>query len=236
MFLNAFHTQENNLVQISAEQGSRFAKEVSDDFNPLHNPENKRFIVPGDLLFALTLSRLGLAKKMTFNYTGMVARDSKLAFPESMSQEFAISDGADKDFLNVQTKGEATQNNALIETFIRAYVAFSGHSFPHILVPLMRDNNVMINPARPMVMYESMAFEFDTLEIDNASLELVNSELNVNGKRGQVKLEFAIFDGAKNKVGHGYKTMVLSGLREYDETAVSGLIDIYEDSKKAYAA
>jgi len=236
MFLDAFHSNQDNLIQISAEQGSRFAKEISDDFNPLHNPENKRFLVPGDLLFALTLNKLGLAQKMTFNYTGMVGKDAKLKFPEQMTEQMTIQDEAEKKYLEIETSGEVSNSDSLIEAFTRAYVAFSGQSFPHILVPLMKDNNVMINPARPMVMYESMAFEFNTLDIEQASLELVNSRLNVNGKRGQVKLEFAIFDQDKNRVGHGFKTMVLSGLREYDQTEIDALIDIYEQSKLAYAA
>ena len=100
----------------------------------------------------------------------------------------------------------------------------------------MQENNVMINPARPMVMYESMAFEFTNTDIQSATLELVNSELNVTGKRGQVTLSFNIFDEQQQKVGSGYKTMVLSGLREYDQTAIDELIAIYEQSKLAYAA
>ncbi len=235
MFLDAFHSIQDNLIQITPEQGSRFAKEISDDFNPLHNPDNKRFLVPGDLLFALTLSQLGLAKSMTFNYTGMVGKDAELVFPQTIGKQMAITDQAGKHYLDIESDGEVTRDASLIETFTRAYVAFSGRSFPHILVPLMKDNNVMINPARPMVMYESMAFEFSDLDIQSAELELVNSELDVTGKRGRVNLAFAINADGKT-VGQGHKTMVLSGLRDYDQQAVDGLIEIYENSKQDYAA
>ena len=44
MYLDAFHVIQNNLIKITPEQGSRFAKEISDDFNPLHNPDSKRFL------------------------------------------------------------------------------------------------------------------------------------------------------------------------------------------------
>lgn len=235
MYLDPFHQAKDNLITITPEQGSAFAKEVSDDFNPLHNPDAKRFCVPGDLLFALVLARFGLSKKMAFNYTGMVGKGVELIFPETADSSFTIVDSKDKAYLDITRDGDSTNNQDFIEGFSRAYVAFSGHSFPHILVPLMKDNNVMINPDRPMVMYESMAFEFDKLEAQNPSLELVNSTLNVDGKRGSVRMEFDVIDNG-SKVGSGFKTMVLSGLREYDQAKVDGLIELYESSKVAYSA
>ena len=233
MYLNAFHTTQNNVIQITAEQGSRFAKEVSDDFNPLHNPDSKRFCVPGDLLFALTLAYLGLSKNMVFNYTGMVGKGVELVIPQTNEDSFTILDTNEKPYLNVKREGDITNNIELIEGFSRAYVAFSGHSFPHILVPLMQQHNVMINPERPMVIYESMAFEFERLDITTPTLKLADSSLNVVGKRGTVRIEFAIMDG-QEKVGSGYKTMVLSGLREYNQEQVNGLIELYESSKTNY--
>lgn len=235
MYLNAFHTIENQSIIITPEQGSRFAKEVSDDFNPLHNPDNKRFCVPGDLLFALVLAQLGLSKKMTFNYTGMVGKDVELMIPQTDAKAFIIKDSNDKAYLDVNRDGDNKTEMALIEAFSRAYVAFSGHSFPHILVPLMKEHQVMINPERPMVIYESMSFEFSNLNIREPSLALVNSELTVTGKRGQVRMFFDIIDNG-SKVGEGYKTMVLSGLREYDQTKVDELIALYEISKTDYKA
>ena len=234
MYLDAFHATQDNIIQITPEQGSRFAKEVSDDFNPLHNPDSKRFCVPGDLLFALTLARLGLSKKMVFNYTGMVGKGIELVIPQTEESKFTILDTNEKPYLNVAREGEITQNIQLIEGFSRAYVAFSGHSFPHILVPLMQQHNVMINPERPMVIYESMAFEFDRLDIQAPALQLAGSSLTVEGKRGTVRIEFAIMD-SNTQVGSGYKTMVLSGLREYDQAKVDGLIELYEISKTNYS-
>ncbi|MDX1352475.1 MAG: DUF3581 domain-containing protein [Thiomicrorhabdus sp.] len=235
MYLDEFHATQDNVIQITPEQGSRFAKEVSNDFNPLHNPDSKRFCVPGDLLFALTLARLGLSKKMVFNYTGMVGKGVELVIPQTDEPKFTILDTQDKPYLNVSRQGEISNNMTLIEGFSRAYVAFSGHSFPHILVPLMNQHNVMINPERPMVIYESMAFEFDHLEIQNPTLKLANSTLTVEGKRGTVRIEFDVLDN-QNKVGSGYKTMVLSGLREYEQSQVDQLINLYETSKTAYVA
>lgn len=235
MYLNAFHTIQNNLIQITPEQGSRFAKEVSNDFNPLHNPESKRFCVPGDLLFAMTLARLGLSEKMKFNYTGMVGKGVELAFPETDAPTFSITDVNNKTYLEVEREGNTTQDMDFIEGFSRAYVAFSGHSFPHILVPLMQQHNVMINPLRPTVIYKSMAFQFENLEVKSPSLKLSNSTLEVNGKRGKVRIEFDVLDG-DSKVGSGCKSMVLSGLREYQQSEVDGLINRYETSKKTYVA
>jgi len=235
MYLDDFHSIQNDLIIITPEQGSRFAKEVSDDFNPLHNPDSKRFCVPGDLLFAMTLARFGLSEKMTFNYTGMVGKEVELVFPESADNSFIIKDSNDKAYLDISRDGNISNDMNLIEGFSRAYVAFSGHSFPHILVPLMKQNNVMINPDRPMVIYESMAFSFDNFEVNKPNLKLSNTSLDVEGKRGTVRIEFDVLDD-ETKVGSGYKTMVLSGLREYDQDKVDGLIDLYETSKSSYVA
>lgn len=233
MYLDPFHASHGSSVTITPEQGSQFAKQISDDFNPLHNADSKRFCVPGDLLFALVLARYGLAKNMAFKYTGMVGKGVELNFPETQAAEFCIADTNAKPYLEVTRDGDISHNMTLIEAFSRAYVAFSGHSFPHILVPLMQKENVMINPDKPMVIYESMAFQFDDLSAEHPSLELTNSTLDVSGKRGLVRMEFDICESGQ-RVGAGYKTMVLSGLREFDQTKLDDLIQIYEQTKANY--
>jgi hypothetical protein len=234
MYLDSFYARQANQVRITPEQGSRFAKEISDDFNPLHNPDSKRFCVPGDLLFALTLATYGLSQSMQFKFTGMVGKDTDLLFLPNNESQIIIGDTQNKTYLEVTRQGEMSQSAPLIEAFSKAYVAFSGHSFPHILVPLMQQNNVMINPEKPMVIYESMAFEFDDLKhIQSPNLELSHSELIVNGKRGNVRLEFVMKQDGQ-LCGKGYKTMVLSGLRDYEDDVIQDLIERYENSKQAY--
>ncbi|MBE0492818.1 MAG: DUF3581 domain-containing protein [Thiomicrospira sp.] len=230
MYLDSFHTSQGQSITITPEQGSQFAKQVSDDFNPLHNPDSKRFCVPGDLLFALVLAHYGLSKSMVFKYTGMVGKGVVLNFLDTQAAQFAIADTNDKPYLEVTRDGDTSHNMSLIEAFSRAYVAFSGHSFPHILVPLMQQKNVMINPDKPMVIYESMAFGFDDLSAEHPSLELTNSSLDVNGKRGLVRMEFDICESGV-RVGSGYKTMVLSGLREFDQDQINTLIQLYQQTK-----
>ena len=233
-FLQPYHSSVSpQTVLISAEQASSFAKDIAQDFNPLHDADSKRFCVPGDLLFALTLARYGLSKNMTFKYTGMVGKDTELVFPNDAEQGFTLQDVNEKPYLQIQRAGETQTRPELIEAFTRAYVAFSGHSFPHVLVPLMKQHNVMIHPQKPMVIYDSMAFEFDRLDAEDLDLQLINSRFDLNGKRGSVTMEFGIFDSG-HKIGSGHKTMVLSGLREYDQPLVDGLVELYEQSKAAY--
>jgi len=234
-YLDDFYETNHGLVSIKPEQASKFAKEISDDFNPLHDPDNKRFCVPGDLLFAITLAKYGLSKKMVFNYTGMVGKGVELVYPDVIDRTFILEDSRGKECLNAEISGDVVTDLVAIESFTKAYVAFSGHSFPHILVALMKDSNVMINPARPMVIYESMAFEFDQLDLVLPSLALTKTSLEVNGKRGTVKINFDLLDQGK-VVGKGFKTMVLSGLREYDESKVQALIKSYEGFKLSYQA
>jgi len=234
MFLNQFYIEDNGVISISPEQASLFAKEIAGDFNPIHNPDSKRFCVPGDLLFSLVLSKYGLGQKMCFSFTGLVGKDIALIFPDFDEDKLDISDEKGKAYLNVERHGDINHDQQLIESLARDYVAFSGHNYPHILVPLMAGHNVMINPDRPLVIYEKMSVEFEHLNFSAVSLKISDSTLEVNGKRGVAHIYFDIFSSTQEKVGKGFKKLLLSGLREYDAEAVEGMNTLYETWKKEY--
>jgi hypothetical protein len=227
MFLDSFYNQNAANLTISAEQGSRFAKAVSNDFNPIHDADSKRFCVPGDLLFAISLQRYGLSQEMSFTFSGMVSADTGLLFPEAPGEEFEIIDGRNKCYLQVQRSTEAVFDQDMIEQLVRSYVLFSGQNFPYILVPLMAQHNVMINPARPLAIYQSMSLHLDRLDLSQPSVELADTQMVVDGKRGDVELQFRLMDGGK-LVGCGVKKIILSGLREYQQAAVDGMIADYK--------
>lgn len=224
MFLSPFHQATPEGVRISPRQASRFAKEVAGDFNPIHDPDAKRFCVPGDLLFSLALDRYGLHRRMGFSFSGMVGPDVALIFPEGNEARFAVTDAGGKEYLRVERAGERTLDQGLIESFTRSYVAFSGRNFPYILVPLMAAQQVMLNPDRPLVIYESMSFDLDRLDFSQPRLELADSRLEVQGRRGDVWLEFHVLTGA-GKIGTGRKKLVLSGLQPFDAARMQGLVD-----------
>ncbi|MBU0501477.1 MAG: DUF3581 domain-containing protein [Gammaproteobacteria bacterium] len=224
MFLSPFHQATPAGIRISPQQASRFAKEVAGDFNPIHDPDAKRFCVPGDLLFSLALDRYGLHRRMGFSFSGMVGPDVTLIFPEGDEERFAIADAKGKKYLQVERAEERTLDRELIEAFARAYVAFSGRNFPYILVPLMAERQVMLNPDRPLVIYESMSFDLDRLDFSQPRLELAASRLEVQGRRGDVWLEFHVLAEA-GKIGTGRKKLVLSGLQPYDAARVQGLVE-----------
>mgnify|MGYP000844844470 CR=1 FL=1 len=233
MLLKPFYSASNSKITISAEQGSSFAKTISNDFNPIHDPQSKRFCVPGDLLFALVLERYGISERMGFNFAGMVSADTELFFPESPGDHFKIIDGREKSYLEVTRSGQNSKNLAAIESLTKNYVYFSGQNFPHLLVPLMAENNVMINPQRPLVIYESMSLQFDSLDLKQPTVELIGNSLKVEGKRGDVRFELRIMDQGK-KVGSGVKTLILSGLREYQQEAIDTMVADYMASKDRY--
>ena len=226
MFLDNFYNQNQSELTISAEQGSRFAKSISNDFNPIHDPDSKRFCVPGDLLFALVLQRYGLSQNMSFNFSGMVARDTGLLFPSAPGDKFEIVDGRDKPYLQVSRSGETVNNQQIIEQLVRNYVVFSGQNFPHLLVPLMVEHQVMINPQRPLVIYESMSLHFDSVDLTAPRVELADTSLEVSGKRGDAELQFRLVDEGET-VGCGVKKLILSGLREYQQAAIDSMIADY---------
>ncbi|MEH6583385.1 MAG: DUF3581 domain-containing protein [Halioglobus sp.] len=234
MFLDPFHREENGFIQVSAEQASQFAKGISDDFNPIHDPDSRRFCVPGDLLFALVLSRYGLSQNMSFRFSGMVGAETPLGFPASDAPHLEIVNDKGKDFLDIERSGQVSHDQGLIEALIRNYVVFSGHNFPGILVPLMAEHEVMINPARPLIIYQGMSFNLEHLDFSDPQLELAEVSLQVSGKRGDAELHFNIQDAGRT-VGTGLKKLVLSGLREYEETAMQGMCEQYLSFKENYS-
>ncbi|NQT96847.1 MAG: DUF3581 domain-containing protein [Candidatus Marinimicrobia bacterium] len=233
MFLNRFYSEKNGLVRISADQASNFAKDISGDFNSIHDPGNRSYCVPGDLLFALVLTKYGLSRRMRFTFTGMVRDGAELIFPDLPGDQFAITDQKGKSYLQVERNGETSSNAHLIEKLTRNYVAFSGQNFPHILVPLMAEHQVMINPARPLIIYDSMSFAFDHLTVTEPRLDLTETTLEITGKRAEARLYFQIYEDDQ-PIGTGLKKLILSGLRPYEEATIQKLSEVYLTRRDAY--
>lgn len=233
MFLKEFYSGPDHLTKITAEQGSLFAKEIANDFNPLHDIDAKRFCVPGDLLFAIVLEKYGLSKKMNFIFSGMLGHDVTLDFPETEDDQFEIVGSHGKTILKVERNGERIANDSVVDAVSRNYVAFSGHNFPYVLVPLMAKQKVMINLTRPLVLYDSMTLEFEHLNFTEPEVEMLEPELTVNGKRGDAHFNFQIKSEGK-VVGYGYKKIIISGMREYEEDPMQAFVDEYLARKEAY--
>lgn len=233
MFLERYCQNDNEKISFTRQQASDFAKKVADDFNPLHDIDGKRFCVPGDLLFAVILEKSGLSQNMTFTFSGMVNDGIALNFPKTIKEKAQITDDNGKEYLSVNISGETTTNLVTINALTKAYVEFSGHTFPHILVDLMAKEQMMINPTRPMVMYESMSIHLDSLAFTEVKLELAKTTLSIEGKRGVADLIFNLV--ADNKIiGNGKKHMLLSGLRPYEQETIDEIIDIYNNKKAAF--
>lgn len=232
MILTDFYQKNDDKILISRQQASRFAKEVANDFNPLHDADAKMFCVPGDLLFSVALEHLGLSQQMSFTFSGMVT-DAAVIFPETDADSIDISDAEGKRYLSIERSGEISREPTLINHLATNYVAFSGKTFPHILVPLMSDQGMMINPARPLVIYQKMELSLDRLDLTSPTLEAAGSDFEVIGKKGMVKLEFSIKDQGAT-VGHGAKYMSLRGLQPYDEAAMTRLVEEYDQYRADY--
>ncbi len=235
MHLDNYYSRDSDHIVFTRQQASDFAKSIAGDFNPIHNVDAKRFCVPGDLLFSLALQHYGLSQHMRIQFSGMVADGIPLIFPESNATHLEITDTAGKSYLSLERNGDTSHNTEQINALTRRYVQFSGQTFPHILVPLMANNQRMINTDRPLVIYESMSIALDSLEFEIPELELQHTELDIKGKRGNTRLKFIVkSDG--NSIGRGEKTMVLSGLRPYDQDKVDTMVANYMASKQEYQA
>ena len=234
MLLESYYTKRDNVISISAEQASRFAKTQCHDFNPIHDPENKRFCVPGDLLFALALNEYGVSESMSFTFTNMVGDNVGVVFPEADGDHIVITNENGRSVLEIKKQGSTSHDPDLIESLIKNYVAFSGQNFPTLLMPLMKKHNVMFNPARPLVMYNSMSFEFDTLSLNNpVNVKLADSYFEVQPKRADNFLHFDIVDGGQ-AIGRGIKKLVVAGLKPYEHDSITAFSDAYEARRSAF--
>ncbi|MDP5144699.1 DUF3581 family protein [Rheinheimera baltica] len=230
MLLEKYVQQSSEGFSFSRKQASEFAKQVATDFNPIHDEDAKRFCVPGDLLFSHLLTRYGIFEQLSCEFAGMVGADVVLQCNEQ-DNVITISDSQGKVYLSLKHNGKCQHDLTVIEPLIRDYVSFSGQNFPHILQPLMQQHQVMINPQRPLVIYQSMALSFECLPTDKVELVLTKSSLQVEGKRGNVILAFSLTQNGK-AIGTGEKRMILSNLMTYEEEGMQQMIAEYNRRKE----
>lgn len=233
----SFATFTEHGMKFSQTQASQFAKGVARDFNPIHDVGGKRFCVPGDLLFACLLNRYGAYQQLHVNLVALVNADVEIGLPHQLAAENEIRDSSDRHLLSLNVSGESTGNTPEGQSFVNSlvvqYVRFSGMTFPDILVDLMREHNVMLNPTRPLVIYKDMSLALDRLHGENLSLSLDKATMDIDGKKGKVCLRF-IVKSSDSIIGRGEKNMLLSGLRDFDQPAMDDIVDQYAQWKIAY--
>ncbi|SMY32026.1 hypothetical protein PMAL9190_00318 [Photobacterium malacitanum] len=235
MFLDSYYSNNDGELSFTREQASHFAKRVAGDFNPLHDEDNKRFCVPGDLLFSVLLANVGLSQKMRFEFAGMINESSCLLIDIKSPTELAVIDCTGKVYMDVIRSGETTKDEVLISQVTKNYVQFSGMNFPHIMVPLMKSKDIMINPTRPLVIYECMELDFTRLDLRAPTVELTDSIIEVEGKRGSVTLHFCFKENGEI-VGTGSKRMLMSGLKPYCQDGIDDLVSRFNERKDKFNA
>ncbi|KXO14049.1 hypothetical protein AKG98_113 [Moritella sp. JT01] len=233
MFLNEFYSQKDSSFRFTQQQASRFAKAVANDYNKIHDVDNKRFCVPGDLLFAVSLAKFGLSETMKIDFTGMVKNDVDLQFSPLLNNKTAIVNADEQAFMELELGGNTSHDEEIISKIIKEYVQFSGKNFPEIMVPLMRSENLMFNPARALIMYKCMQISLTRVDVKSIALKFDEAIINVHGKRATVTFKFDFYEGDE-KVGTGQKEMLLSGLIPYEESVMDGVIADYQAAKNKY--
>lgn len=252
MEISDYFLEDGDAVYFEEAQASRFAKNVAGDFNPIHDPGSRRFCVPGDLLFSVLLSRYGAASNTTVEFSGMLDGKTRMLLPQIAGDVIDIVDSRERALMSMRQSGVRFSNGEFIQQLCHAYVKFSGQTFPDILVPLMHSADVMINPDRPLVIYKDMTLSFnesanELFHTDVAGrltdlqqpmgdrLSLISSgnDIEVNGRKGSVRLSFRI-EADGQQIGAGEKNMVLGGLREYDDQAMMAIVDQYNTWRHEY--
>lgn len=232
MNLNQYFSREDQQFVFSRQQACDFAKGVANDFNAIHDADSSRFCVPGDLLFSVMLNELGLSQDMQFTFAGMVTDGVPLSI-EQQEQHCLLVDNNGKEYLQLERSGENLKDAEIIGDIIADYVRFSGRNFPHILVPLLEEQGLMLNRKRPLVIYENMSLHFDRLPTRSPHLEFVGGEFIPNGKRGVALLKFNVSENGQ-VIGKGQKRMVLGSLLPYEKAESDMLIDNYEGCRQAF--
>ena len=238
MNVTDYCTLDDASVRFDETRASAFAKGVAGDFNPIHDPGSKRFCVPGDLLFGVMLTRYGAFEGTGMRLAGMLDADVPLALPTMAAGAVHVADPRGREVLSFFGEGRRFDDAAFVARLALEYVRFSGRTFPEILVPLMRDADVMINPARPLVIYKDMALRVARESVGELRLAPAGAELSVTGKKGVARLSFVLEDergGELGPVGEGEKNLVLSGLRPWDAAAMDEVVAAYEARRAAHA-
>ncbi|CAM2868066.1 DUF3581 domain-containing protein [Vibrio rarus] len=233
MFLSPYFINDGLSFYFTRQQASNFAKGIAGDFNPIHDEDHKRFCVPGDLLFAVLLQKEGISHNMEFSFSGMVGDNVKLNISHESDEASAVVDTKEKQYLSLQRNGENCKNSELIENVIRGYAKFSGMNFPHIMVPLMEQEQMMFNTKRPLIIYESMKLEFSRFDITQPTVALTSATFDVTGKRGVVTLNFE-FTGEGQVIGRGTKRMIASGLIPWVEEDMMAYVDKFNAAKNNF--
>ena len=238
MEIAAYFSQQEDSISFTEQQASAFAKGIAGDFNPIHDPGTKRFCVPGDLLFCVLLHRYGVARNTAVQFSGMLDGNTRMRLPQEVMGHAYVKDTRDRDLLSLFLEGERSTLPQFVTSLSEAYVRFSGHTFPDILVPLMRGAEVMINPDRPLIIYKDMNIELTNSARQSVgeqiSLGLSDTDISVNGRKGAVRLRFDIRDGTE-LIGRGEKNLVLGGLREWDDETMQSVVMQYNQRRDNYS-
>lgn len=170
---------------------------------------------------------------MRFEFSGMVGDGVRLTIKNDSEGNSSVVDDSGKEYLKVSRSGQKTSSSDFVEHVVTNYIQFSGMNFPHIMVPLMKEKQVMINSQRPLVIYESMEVDFSRLDFTHPKVEFSGASFDVEGKRGVVTLNF---DFKENDViiGKGVKRMVASGLKPYCQDAIDDLVDRFNARKVSF--
>ncbi len=224
--LEPFHDVDATGVRISAHQGSRFAKAIAGDHNPIHDIDAPRFCVPGDLLFALIAGRYGLAQRVQLTFRGMLRADTPLWFPEPRDGQFSITDAGGREYVTAQFDNPLDITSEALRGLIETYVGCSGKTFPDLMVPLLEEHGVMFNPDRPLVVYDRMEIRLSAAPTSPPTMALESTTLTVSQKRGDARFGYRILE-ADRPIGTCSKQMVVSGLRPYDHERMNAMVERY---------
>ena len=225
MFVDQYYTCHEENFYFPKHKSSAFAKQIAKDFNPLHDVKNRRFCVPGDLIFSAILSKFGANKEMTFDFKRMINGIEALNVVSS-NESISVKNIQNEEMISIHRGGEITHDKVFINGFIRSYVEFSGKMFPEVILNAMKKSGVMPSLKRPLIIYVKMSFSLNVFSSNRPQVMLRETVFEKLGRKGVMSLYFDVWVNGEI-IGFGEKKIFIGSVCPCDPSALQVYINSY---------
>ena len=212
-------------VGISNNNVSKFAKEICNDFNPIHSNKKSKPIVPGDLFVVLFLLSNGLYKRTIIEF-------KKISYPiqKFIITKSSILNSKNESVVNFTLKDDivADSNSIFLSGFLREFCKISGTIFAQELEPIFIKYRKMPNPQKPRMLYESTQINLDkeiiNLKVDFVQIKFLEPNVIILENQATVNFQILVLQSGRT-IGLITKTLFCTNLEEYTQ-------EKYEELKK----
>lgn len=201
-------------------KASQFAKNVSNDQNPIHDHDNKNYCIPGDLIFSMCADVLGLGSETDLYLHHPIGKNSSILIKEAKDGFYLGRDQSGIKIFTYRKNGETTD---ICDTgnFLNCFARVTETLFEDAIHPQLKQKGLMINPSSPSVVLTSISIRKSENSKPVHKIKPDESVATGNVKRAKVTAKYTMNDLYDNSIGEARKTLFISGLREYCVASMS---------------